>query len=49
MSEEAREKRNEYMREWRKNHPDKVKAARDRYWEKKANGNGVDGEATADR
>lgn len=26
----------EYRREWRKKNPDKVKAAQDRYWTKKA-------------
>ena len=31
-----RERLNEYQRKWRKNNPDKVKAATARYWEKKA-------------
>ncbi len=30
-----REARRQYDRAWRKKNPDKVKAARDRYWEKK--------------
>ena len=30
------EARREYHREWRKNHPESVKAARDRFWIKKA-------------
>ncbi len=30
-----REARRQYQREWRRNNPDKVKAQRDRYWEKK--------------
>lgn len=30
-----REARREYQRTWRRNNPDKVKAQRDRYWEKK--------------
>lgn len=30
-----REARRQYQREWRKNNPDKVKAQRNRYWEKK--------------
>ena len=30
-----REARRQYQRNWRKNNPDKVKAQRDRYWEKK--------------
>lgn len=36
MTDEAREARNAYMREWRKKNKDKVKAARERHWEKKA-------------
>lgn len=36
MSDEARKARNEYMRQWRKNNPDKVRAIKDRHWEKKA-------------
>jgi len=32
----AREAKNKYLREWRRNNPDKVKAANARYWEKKA-------------
>lgn len=40
ISEEARKARREYMREWRKKNPDKVKKHNDknniRYWEKKA-------------
>lgn len=30
------ERDREYKRKWRKNNPEKVKAAQDRYWEKKA-------------
>lgn len=30
-----REAKRQYQRNWRKNNPDKVKAQRDRYWEKK--------------
>lgn len=33
---DAKAVRNAYAREWRKNNPDKVKAANARYWEKKA-------------
>ena len=33
---EQKEKRREYAREWRRQNPDKVKAARVRYWNKKA-------------
>ena len=35
MSEEAREKKNAYLREWRKRNKDKVKEINKRYWEKK--------------
>ena len=31
-----REARREYMREWRKKNPEKVQAAQERYWAKKA-------------
>ena len=30
-----REARRQYQREWRRNNPDKGKAQRNRYWEKK--------------
>ena len=36
MSKEAREARNAYFREWRKNNPEKVKQHLQRYWERKA-------------
>ena len=32
----AREVRNEYLREWRRNHPEAVKQQRERYWIKRA-------------
>lgn len=32
----ARAAKNEYLREWRKKNPEKVKAAANRYWAKKA-------------
>lgn len=32
----ARQAKAEYMRKWRAEHKDKVQAARDRYWERKA-------------
>ena len=35
MTEEAREKKNEYLREWRKRNPDRVREMTRRYWEKK--------------
>lgn len=38
MSKAAREAKNKYSKEWRKNNPEKVKAALARYWEKKARG-----------
>lgn len=31
-----REARREYMREWRKKNPEKLRAAQERYWAKKA-------------
>ena len=34
--EEIKKAHREYKREWRKNNPDKVKAANERYWLKKA-------------
>lgn len=33
---EAKEARREYMRRWRSEHPESVKAAQMRYWTKKA-------------
>lgn len=36
MQELKREARREYLREWRKKNPDKLKAAQERYWLKKA-------------
>ncbi|AGK95185.1 hypothetical protein [Clostridium pasteurianum] len=38
MDDKARKERNKYMREWRSKNKDKVKAAQDRYWEKKSSG-----------
>lgn len=35
LNDRAKEQRNAYMKEWRKRNKDKVKAAQDRYWEKK--------------
>ena len=34
--EAQREARREYAREWRKRNPEKVQAAQERYWAKKA-------------
>lgn len=36
MSAEARAARNAYMREWHKKNPEKSRAIRERYWQKKA-------------
>lgn len=36
MTEQAKERRREYKREWYKRNRDKAKAAQDRYWDKKA-------------
>ncbi len=36
LAEAAKEAERAYHREWRKNNPEKVKANRKRYWEKKA-------------
>lgn len=36
LSKQAKEAERAYHREWRKNNPEKVKANRKRYWEKKA-------------
>lgn len=36
MTEEARKLQREYLRRWRAANPDKVKAARLRYWERRA-------------
>lgn len=35
MTEEAKKLRNEYLRSWRARNKDKVKAAQQRYWEKR--------------
>ena len=36
LSEEARQERNRYYREWRKRNPEKDLAIRERYWSKKS-------------
>lgn len=36
IQEKAAEMRKEYLRKWRKNNPDKIKAAQQRYWQRKA-------------
>jgi hypothetical protein len=39
MEQEAREAYNEYMREWKKKHKEKVKIYNANYWKKKAEKN----------
>lgn len=36
MTDKAKEARRQYKREWNRRNPDKVKAAQERYWTKKA-------------
>lgn len=36
MTEAAKEARKKYLREWRRSNPDKVRAQKARYWERKA-------------
>lgn len=36
MDDKAKAKRNAYMKEWREKNKDKLKAAQERYWEKKS-------------
>lgn len=36
VQEKARQERNKYYREWRAKHPDKVREANKRYWERRA-------------
>ena len=36
ISQEAREVRNAYYREWRKKNPEKMKQYQENYWKKKA-------------
>lgn len=36
MTDKAKEARRAYKREWNRKNPDKVKAAQERYWNKKA-------------
>lgn len=37
MNDEAKKAKNGYMKKWRERNKDKVKAAQERYWQKKAN------------
>ncbi len=36
IKQAARKARNDYIREWRRSHPEAVKAQRERYWMKRA-------------
>lgn len=36
MTEQAKEARRAYKREWAKNNPEKVKASQERYWQRRA-------------
>lgn len=36
MTEQAKQARRDYKREWAKKNPERMKAAQERYWEKKA-------------
>lgn len=36
MTEEAKQARREYMRQWRQQHKDAVRESNSRYWEKRA-------------
>lgn len=36
LTEQAKELRRAYKRNWNRNNPDKVKAQQERYWNKKA-------------
>ena len=36
LSQEAKEARNAYYREWRKKNPEKMKRYQEKYWKKKA-------------
>lgn len=36
MTDQAKEARRQYLREWQRANPEKCKAAHERYWERKA-------------
>lgn len=38
MTEAAKKDRREYYREWRRRNPERVRAAQERYWEKRIQG-----------
>ena len=45
LTDKAKELRNAYQREWKKNHPEKVKQYFKIYWEKKADSYSIVNEA----
>jgi hypothetical protein len=45
LSKEARQARNEYMREWRRKNKDKVKKHQEDYWERQASNKQIMNEA----
>lgn len=46
MTDAAKEKKREYERRWRAQNPERVKAIKERYWEKKASQDESNGEVT---
>jgi hypothetical protein len=36
LDDKAKQARNEYMKQYRKNNPDRIKKIQEKYWEKKA-------------
>lgn len=44
LTPEARAAKNRYMREWRRKNPDKDRAIKERYWQKKAEQEAIMGE-----
>lgn len=45
---EIRALKNEYVREWRKKNPDKARAIRERYWQKKLEQRNAAGKIASD-
>lgn len=52
LEEQAKAARREYMRQWRKQHPERVKSINARYWQRRAQklqtSEGREGDAKAD-
>lgn len=48
LTDEAREARREYMKQWRANNQDKTREYNRRYWAKKATKTASDGKKTED-